>query len=322
MRLAQPETDVHAPSVLRSWLGTAAVPEPATNATSTTLTTVGGAAWVAIGTVVIAVAALSIVVGPAPPNEAAYLQSPADHATAATLAFSPLFAAADLLLVPALVALCPALGPAGKAAALIGTGIPALWAVQDLVVTGTTSLALVSLARDDAGAGVDARRGALLAARYPLAVLPTAAFLSYVVSAAGLVLIGAVMLRSPFPRGTGLLAPSPRPPWSPVDATTAVAALPSPPPSPRASPTPDRSCSTPATATGSPTRGPGPSSSASSAPPSARRNPAATTQRTRGCSRPTPARRVPLPPTVHCTNPGTRGWQAVCRIVPSSGNAR
>ncbi len=204
MPLARAEADAHTPSVLRSWLGTAAVPGPATNPTSTTLTTVGGAAWVAIGILVVAVAALSIVVGSAPSNEAAYLQSLAHHATVATLAFS-LFAAADLLLVPALVALYPALAPASRAAALIGSGILALWAVQDLVVTETTSLALVSLARDLAGAGADARQGVLLAARYPLAVLPIATFLSYVVSSAGLLLIGAVMLRSPFPRGIGLL---------------------------------------------------------------------------------------------------------------------
>ena len=165
--------------------------------------TAGGLAWIVIGILVLAVAILSLIIGPAPSSQPAYLQSLADHATAATLTFV-LFMAADILLVPALLALYPRLAPAGKAATLIGTGLLALWAVQDLVLTETTSLALVTLARNYAAA-TDARPAILQAAQYPLAVLPIATFLSYVVSSIGLLMIGAAMLRSAFPRGIALL---------------------------------------------------------------------------------------------------------------------
>lgn len=99
------------------------------------MATVGGAAWAAIGVLVLLVAALSIVVGATPSNEPAYLQSLAGHATAATLTFA-LFAAADVLLVPALVALYPALARAGKAATLVGTGLLAVIASIEGLVGG------------------------------------------------------------------------------------------------------------------------------------------------------------------------------------------
>lgn len=204
MALARVEPRVHTPFVIREWLTASAEPPLEARATSGALETVGGVAWVVIGGLVLAVAALSLVVGAAPSGQA-YLQSLAGHATSSTLVFV-FFAAADVLLVPALLGLYPVLAPAGKAATLIGSGILALWAVQDLVLTEATSLALVSLARDYAGAGADARQTIVLAAQFPLAVLPVATFLSYVVSSAGLLLIGAVMLRSAFPRGVGLLA--------------------------------------------------------------------------------------------------------------------
>ncbi|HKI58490.1 MAG TPA: hypothetical protein VKA00_04615 [Trueperaceae bacterium] len=108
--------------------------------------------------------------------------------------------------MPALLGLYPALAGASKTATRIGSGLLGLWAVQDLVLTEATSVALVALARSYAAAGADARPAVLLAAQYPLAVLPIATFLSYVVSSAGLALIGAAMLRSAFPRGAGLLA--------------------------------------------------------------------------------------------------------------------
>lgn len=196
---------VHTPSVVRGWLFAGARTVAGSEGPSSAIQVVGGAAWLLVGSLVLAVAVLSLIVGAAPSGQVAYLQSLADHATAADLIFT-LFAIADVLLVPALLALYPALVPAGKTATLVGTGLIGLWAVQDLVLTEATSLALVALARDYATATAGARSAILLAARYPLALLPVATFLSYVVSSAGLLLIGAVMLRSAFPRGIGLLA--------------------------------------------------------------------------------------------------------------------
>lgn len=205
MPLAGMATQTHTPPVFRTWLSTSAGPSHQTDPKTNTMRVASGLAWILIGILVLAVAVLSLIVGPAPSNQTAYLQSLADHATAATLTFT-LFAAADLLMVPALLGLYPMLAPAGKVATLIGTGLLALWAVQDLVLTEATSLALVTLARNYAAASTNARPAILAAAQYPLAVLPIATFLSYVVSSVGLLLIGVAMLRSTFPHGIALLA--------------------------------------------------------------------------------------------------------------------
>ncbi len=153
----------------------------------------------------LAVAVLSIVIGPAPSGGEAYLTSVAQHAAASQVDFG-IFALSDLLLLPAALALYLALKHVGKNAMLIATGLLILFAVVDLAVTELNSLALVTLTRQYAAAASDVQRAAYVAAAdYALATLPIGTFFSYLVSSIGLLIASVVMLRGVFSRPTAFL---------------------------------------------------------------------------------------------------------------------
>lgn len=146
---------------------------------------------------------LSLMLGPAPSNGEAYLIALSTHAQLARLNFA-VFSAVDMLLIPVTFALYFALKGVSKNAILIASALMILFSVLDLGVTELNSFAAVSLSQSYAGATTDAARASYLAAaNYALAALPTATFLSYVISSVGILVIGFVMMRGVFPRIAG-----------------------------------------------------------------------------------------------------------------------
>ena len=169
----------------------------------------GGICLVGIGVAYLIGTASSMVIGGAPSNSVVYLESLAAHVRLSQIAFG-LFAVADLLLVPAVLALYLALKPIARNAMLIASGFYLLFGVLDLGVTELNSLVLVSAAQQAAVAATEDQWSAALAVvAFPLATLPLATFFSYVVSSVALVITSVVMLRGPFLKMTawaGLVA--------------------------------------------------------------------------------------------------------------------
>jgi len=160
--------------------------------------TVGGIGMLLAGLVYIVSAVLSIVIGPPPSGGEPYLQGLTNHALVAQVNFG-LWVLADLLLLPATMALYLVLKQFAKNAMLIAAGLMVLFAILDLGVTELNSLTLVALTHQYAAAASDAQRAAYVAAAdYALATLPIATFFSYLVSSVGLLIISIVMLRGVF----------------------------------------------------------------------------------------------------------------------------
>ena len=169
----------------------------------TSLYMAGGIAILACGALYYAGMILSLMLGPAPTSGQAYLVALSTHTQIAQLNFA-VFSAVDLLLIPVTFALYFALKGISKNAILIASALMILFSVLDLGVTELNSFAAVSLSQSYAAATTDAARASYAAAaNYALAALPTATFLSYVISSIGILIIGLVMMRGVFPRIAG-----------------------------------------------------------------------------------------------------------------------
>ncbi len=165
----------------------------------------GGACLLVCGLIYIAGAALSIVIGPPPSGGEPYLRAPAGHAAVSEANFA-LWVLADVLLLPATLALYLALEPVARNAMLVAAALMVLFAVLDLAVTERVSLALVALARQYTAAASGVQRAAWAAAAdHALATLLIATFLSHAVSSVGLLIIGIVMWRGAFGRLAAIL---------------------------------------------------------------------------------------------------------------------
>jgi hypothetical protein len=156
---------------------------------------VGGICLVLAGFAILAVAVLSMILGPPPSGGEEYLKA---------LNFG-LFAFVDFMLLLGALALYLSLKQIAKSAMLVAASILAAFVVLDLAITELNSFALVGLTQRYATATSDALRSAYVAAAdYALATLPLGTFLSYFVSSVGLLVASVVMLKGVFSRPTAL----------------------------------------------------------------------------------------------------------------------
>ncbi len=165
----------------------------------------GGVCLLVSGLTFLAVAIISLVLGPAPSGGEEYLKSLASHALLAQVNFG-IYAITDFLMMPVILALFLSLKHINRNAMLVAAGILALYIIFDFAITEMNSLTLVSLTQHYTAAASDAERSAYVAAAdYALATLPIATFCSYAVSSIGLIITGLVMLKGVFNRPTALL---------------------------------------------------------------------------------------------------------------------
>jgi hypothetical protein len=165
---------------------------------------VGGICLVLAGFAILAVAVLSMILGPPPSGGEEYLKALAGHTILAGLNFG-LFAFVDFMLLLGALALYLSLKQIAKSAMLVAASILAAFVVLDLAITELNSFALVGLTQRYATATSDALRSAYVAAAdYALATLPLGTFLSYFVSSVGLLVASVVMLKGVFSRPTAL----------------------------------------------------------------------------------------------------------------------
>lgn len=165
----------------------------------------GGWALVAVGALYGIGASLSLLIGGAPGNSEAYLAALGRHPSLST-ANSLAFSLAHLLLIPAVAALYFALRPVNRSAMLAAVTLFGLFIAVDVVVTETTSISLVGLARSYAAAATPAEQAAYVAvAAQRFSVLAPATLFSYVVSSTGVLIAAIVMLKGVFPRLTAII---------------------------------------------------------------------------------------------------------------------
>jgi len=162
---------------------------------------IAGVCSLAVGSLLAFGVALSLVIGPAPAENEAYLRSLAARPLVSRLNFAA-FAATDVLLPPVLLALCLALRRVSRGAAVVGAALLALYAVVDLCVTELSSLVLVNLTQAYAAAEPAQRATYLAAAAYARAALHVGTFLSYLVSSIGLLMVSLSMLKGVFSKVT------------------------------------------------------------------------------------------------------------------------
>ncbi len=155
---------------------------------------IGGICLFLTGLFYFAAVVLAQFLGPPPADTEPYLRSLAAHRGLAFVNYAG-FAVADLLLVPATLALYLALRHLARSAMLIGTGFIVFWLIVDLAVTEFNSLTLVILSRHS-----DAQ--SVAAAHFPLATMPIATFFSFVVSSIGTLIVAIVMLKGVFGKVT------------------------------------------------------------------------------------------------------------------------
>jgi len=165
-------------------------PEPGWNS----LYRFGGICLFATGLFYFAAVVFAMLLGQPPADAEPYLRSLATHPGLAFANYAG-FALADLLLVPATLALYVALRHLARSAMLIGAGLIVFWLIVDLAVTEFNSLALVMLSRHP-----DAQ--SIAAAHFPLATMPIATFFSFVVSSIGTLIVAIVMLKGVFSKVT------------------------------------------------------------------------------------------------------------------------
>lgn len=165
-------------------------PDPGWN----TLYRIGGICLFITGLFYFAAAVLAALLGPPPADAEPFLRSLAAHSGLAFVNYAG-FAVADLLLVPATLALYVGLRQVARSAMLIGTGLIISWLIVDLAVTELNSLTLVMLSRHS-----DAQ--SIAAAHFPLATMPIATFFSFVVSSVGTLIVAIVMLKGVFSKVT------------------------------------------------------------------------------------------------------------------------
>lgn len=174
-----------------------------------TVLNVGGVCLISAGVAFAASAVISVVIGAAPSGDEAYLSSLADHQRISTANFG-LWMIADILLIPATIALYLALARSARWVTTLGCGLLITFTVWDIAVTEPVSLRMVGHARDFAAAsGATERLTVLGDAHEALGILPTATFVSYAVSSVGLLLISLAMAKAGFAKpatAAGVLA--------------------------------------------------------------------------------------------------------------------
>jgi hypothetical protein len=117
--------------------------------------------------------------------------------------FYSMYSLADILVIPALLALYLAFKGINKNVMLVAVGMVALWAAIDIGVTEFNSLTLISLTQSYSGAADATSRAAYMAAAdYALGAIPIATFYSYFVGSLGFLLASMVMLGGIFRRIT------------------------------------------------------------------------------------------------------------------------
>jgi len=165
---------------------------------------IGGLCLIGAGAVYATSAVLSLVIGAAPSAAEPYLRSVSQHLIASGVNFA-LWDLADVLLVPAALALYFALRDTARRWVLASSTLLILFAVWDLVVTESVSLRLVFYAQHYSAATEAATRLATTAAAsHALAILPVATLVSYAVSSIGLLIASIVWLRAGLLRVAGL----------------------------------------------------------------------------------------------------------------------
>jgi hypothetical protein len=167
----------------------------------------GGVAAVVLGASYLVVTVLYSLAGPAPTGGQAHLEYLAQRITNwwGITGFSVL---TDFLFLPLALALYLALKGISKNAAIVGSGLLAMFAILDLAVTWPNYASLIVLSGDYAAATTDAQRASLIAAAsYPSSVLESPLFPVYVilVPAVGIAILGIVMLRGTFNRAAAWL---------------------------------------------------------------------------------------------------------------------
>jgi hypothetical protein len=165
----------------------------------------GGVCLFVSGLIFLAVAVLSMLLGPAPSGGEEYLKSLAAHSLLARINFG-IYALSDFLMLPVILAFYLTLKQIDKNAMLVAAGLLILYIIFDFAITELNSLTLVALTQNYAAAATAALRSAYVAAAdYALATLPIATFCSFAVSSVGLIITGLVMLKGVFSRPNALL---------------------------------------------------------------------------------------------------------------------
>ena len=165
----------------------------------------GGLALATAGILYLIGATLGFYLGLTPGNSQQYFQSLVSHPVAAQFTYWT-FSLADILFIPATLALYLALKEINKNAMLIAAGLLSFFIILDLGVTELNTLALVSIAESYASASSDTLREAYqAAANWGLATLPLATFFSWVGPSAGFLITSIVMRKGIFGRNTALL---------------------------------------------------------------------------------------------------------------------
>jgi hypothetical protein len=168
---------------------------------------VGGLSALLLGLAYVLIVALYVSAGAPPRGGEAWLTYAAGK-TAAWWAIVGLSVLTDVLFVPVAVALYVALRRVDRTLLPLGTACVGLFVVLDLAVTWPNIAALVALSGSYAAATTDAERAAsVAAATYASAVLTSTLVGVYSIAdlSVGILLIGLVMLRSPFGKATAYL---------------------------------------------------------------------------------------------------------------------
>ncbi len=169
---------------------------------------VGGISALILGIGYVIIIALYVPAGAPPSGIEARLTYLAGH-TALWWAILGLSVLTDFLFVPVTLALYFALKGINRHAMLLATACVGLFVVLDLAVTWTSYAALISLSGSYAAAASAAQRAIFVAAAsFPSALLasPLLGIYAIVTLAVGMLIIGLVMLKGIFNRGTAYLA--------------------------------------------------------------------------------------------------------------------
>jgi hypothetical protein len=167
---------------------------------------VGGVCLLLFGLIYLTEITLSIFMGgTAPADSVQYLRSLADHANLARLSYG-LYSFADILFVPAVLALYLSLKRIAKNPMLLATALIAVFVIVDLAITEASALTIVTLTQHAATAASETQRAAYMAsANYALATVPLATFYSWVISSVGVLMISIVMLKGVFSKLTAYI---------------------------------------------------------------------------------------------------------------------
>jgi hypothetical protein len=175
----------------------------------------GGYAALMLGASYLLITALYIVVGAVPHGDG---QAWLDYLAGKTIPWwwiAGLSVLTDILFLVIAAALLAALRSVRGTAAMVGTGLVALFAILDLAVTWPNFVALITLGADYASAGAARQATLVAAATYPSAVIGSTLFAVYaiLVPGIGILAIGLAMRGTQFGRplayvaiATGVLA--------------------------------------------------------------------------------------------------------------------